>query len=214
MILLLRFFWLLPLTVLALFCVEMAGFGLLALFRPGDTFAGRLGTLLYLGAYGAVVYAAVRAWRTTVLAIRGKAELSVKRNLYGALGALGALLLLFAVAYPKYQALLRYTVGGRQRGDLSTIRYQLEEYKNASGRYPEKAVEVGLIVSSCSPRGLWQDKLYPHPPGGEVNYYPAAESRDSGKWAYVNEPASKDFGRFYIDCSHRDPDRGEPWSAY
>jgi len=214
MILFLRLFWLLPLTLLGLVCIEAIGFALLALFRPGDSFIGRLGSLAYIAGYGAIVYAAYRSWKTTVLAIKGKVVLSVRRNLYGALAALGTALLLFAVAYPKYQSLLRYSAGGRQRGELSVIRSQLEEYKSSLGTYPEKPEAVGLIVSSCSPRGLWQDKLYPHPPGVGVEYYPEAESRDSGKWAYVNNPASADFGRFYIDCAHQDPDRGEPWSSY
>ncbi len=214
MTLFLRFCWLLPLTLVALFSLWGAFMSVVWLFSPAVPVFGRLLAIVSAAAYGAIVYAGYRAWKITVLALRGQAELSRSRNLYGALAALAALLLLFAVAYPKFQELMRYSAGGRQKGDLYLIREQLEEYKRAHGQYPAGPEEVGVIVSSCSPRGLWQDKLFPHPPSGEVEYYPSAGDRDSGNWAYVNDPASPDFGRFYIDCRHPEQNWARPWSSF
>jgi hypothetical protein len=36
---------------------------------------------------------------------------------------------------------------------------------------------------------------------------------DTGGWAYVNAPASPDFGLVFLDCSHSD-EKGRRWSEF
>ncbi|MBI5208944.1 MAG: hypothetical protein HY927_03115 [Elusimicrobia bacterium] len=43
--------------------------------------------------------------------------------------------------------------------------------------------------------------------------YAARTPADTGKWGYVNDPASPDFGLVFIDCTHTDA-KGSRWSSY
>ncbi|MBI4676932.1 MAG: hypothetical protein HY748_05060 [Elusimicrobia bacterium] len=36
---------------------------------------------------------------------------------------------------------------------------------------------------------------------------------DTGRWGYVSEPRGRDFGAFFINCTHTDS-RGSAWDSY
>ena len=216
LIVLLRLVWLLPLTLAALFCLQLLAISVFYIFGPGAEPGARFWGMLYALFYSGIAYGAYRAWRTTVLALRGKAELSLKRSARAA-AVTAALLLFFGFfAFEKTKSLMRYSITSRQKGELASVRIRLEEEKQARGAYPSDAAAVEALAAASSAEGLWKTKLniYEHPPTNSVNYYPSFEARDTGAWAYVNAPASPDFGRFYIDCTHMDQERGYIWSSY
>ncbi|MEI7529878.1 MAG: hypothetical protein WCK76_13160 [Elusimicrobiota bacterium] len=54
-------------------------------------------------------------------------------------------------------------------------------------------------------------KLAWHPGSAKVTDVASFRFRDTGGWAYVNDPADPQFGLVYIDCTHRD-EKGRFWS--
>ena len=201
----LRLVWLLPLTAAFL------------LFLPTALIAIFVGfSITHLLLTAGIAYPLYRAWKDTVQAIRGKTELNRKRTLYAAIAAAALVLLLTLAIIPKMLDLVRYSVSGSQKGTLAEIRTALEGYKQAKGAYPAEAAEVEAMVSAPGRKELWDTrlKLYEHRSTKAINAYASAEARDTGNWAYVNDPASPDFGRFYIDCTHTDQYHGLAWSTY
>lgn len=214
--LLLRLIWLLPLTLGAALCLYSAAVILIHLFSPGLPWASRGSYLpLLLGAAG-VVYAAWRGWRGFARALSGKQPLSGAREAKGAAAAMLLLGVLTVFALTSVSNLVRYSAGGRQRGELTSVRLRLEAYKLSLGRFPSREADVEAMVREASLRGLWDTWLnaFPHKPTRAVVFYPEREYRDSGAWAYVSNPKSRDFGAFYIDCTHADSSSGHTWSSF
>lgn len=56
-------------------------------------------------------------------------------------------------------------------------------------------------------------KLACHRSAAKVADVPAFGLKDTGSWAYVNEPRAAQFGLVYIDCRHRD-EKGRFWSEF
>ncbi len=56
-------------------------------------------------------------------------------------------------------------------------------------------------------------KLAWHRGAAKVTAVPSFMIRDTGAWAYVNDPADKQFGLIYIDCGHKD-EKGRFWSEF
>jgi hypothetical protein len=56
-------------------------------------------------------------------------------------------------------------------------------------------------------------KLRGHLGHAAVRQTPVRDIRDTGSWAYVNDPKSHDFGLVYIDSSQRD-EKGRFWSEF
>ena len=83
-------------------------------------------------------------------------------------------------------------------------------YGDHEGVYPETPEAV---LGSPMPV-LWDPRITgPHPPTNKVELVKSRELRDTGNWAYVNDPKSEDYGLLFIDCTHTD-DRGKSWSEY
>ncbi|HAT72831.1 MAG TPA: hypothetical protein DCS63_08455 [Elusimicrobia bacterium] len=56
-------------------------------------------------------------------------------------------------------------------------------------------------------------KLPGHFGSSAVRNTPSFEIRDSGGWAYVNDPRAPRFGLVFIDCWHPD-EKGRYWSEF
>ncbi|MFA6030679.1 MAG: hypothetical protein WC969_12550 [Elusimicrobiota bacterium] len=86
---------------------------------------------------------------------------------------------------------------------LGSIRSALSVYYgDHEGKYPAELSELtagGRYLSA-----LPELRGTPHAPTDETAYYSDVRSSDTGRWGYVNEPASKDFGTVWVDCTHTD----------
>lgn len=107
---------------------------------------------------------------------------------------------------------------------LGEIRSALAVYHGEhEGAFPERfdaLLEDGRFLSRVPT--LWSvdndhffvhRPLVPHDDTTGVAEYAEKTSRDSGKWGYVANKASPDWGHVFIDCTHQDS-RGEPFSSY
>ncbi len=113
-----------------------------------------------------------------------------------------------AVGAPKLIVLIRHSQEGANRGTLGSIRSEISLAYEKQGRYPAD-------LTAFKPLKLWNSRWagYPHPASAAVELYAGRENRDSGRWAYVNNPKSPHGGDFYIDCTHTDMG-GTAWSEY
>ena len=103
---------------------------------------------------------------------------------------------------------LHYAGSGRSlRSDVSIYFGDEERYPSDLQALVPK-YEKSIPVLWRAPRGT-----APHPMSDAVEYYPAAADKDTGHWAYINDPKSPDYGRVTIDCTHTDH-KGKVWSAY
>ena len=93
---------------------------------------------------------------------------------------------------------------------LSAIRLALALYA-VEHKEPPAAFE-GLLDSGKL-EAVPELKLRGHFYSSKVANVPAFAIRDTGGWAYVNDPRSRDFGLAYIDCSHKD-EKGRYWSEF
>ena len=115
------------------------------------------------------------------------------------------------------------------KSHLSSVRSALQVYYGDHEGFPADDLS-SLVTDGKSLPGLpelWSEDgaKYPHPPTRAVQTYRAGEPlRDTGRWAYFNDPADKaGWGNFLIDCTHAQvleggwfrPDRaGEVWSVF
>lgn len=99
---------------------------------------------------------------------------------------------------------------------LGMVRGALQVYYGENeGKFPADALQ------SVSSGGKYPDKMpelwgspeekYPHPPTSGVVTYQTMTIADSGKFAYINNPADPAWGTVYIDCSHS-RENGTFWS--
>ncbi len=93
---------------------------------------------------------------------------------------------------------------------LSGLRLSLELYSQEYKRLPASFGETLRAGTLEEAPAL---KLPGHLRRSSVKDTPSMLIRDSGGWAYVNDPKDRAFGLLYIDCSHKD-ERGRFWSEF
>lgn len=93
---------------------------------------------------------------------------------------------------------------------LSGLRLAAEFFRLSERRAP---ASFGEVLKAGKLEAVPRLKLPRHLPASKVRDVPALRITDSGGWAYVNAPASPDFGLVFIDCSHTDP-KGRYWSEF
>ena len=81
--------------------------------------------------------------------------------------------------------------------------YRLE-YKTPPGSF-EQVLAAGKLETVPAIKLAW------HRGSAQVLNVPSFKFRDTGAWAYVNDPAAAQFGLVYIDCTHKD-EKGRFWS--
>lgn len=69
------------------------------------------------------------------------------------------------------------------------------------------------LVRGGKMEGVPYLKLPRHLGSASVRSTPVQDIRDTGGWAYVNDPKDPHFGLVYIDCSHKD-EKGRFWSEF
>lgn len=93
---------------------------------------------------------------------------------------------------------------------LSGMRLSLELYRQEYKRLPASFKET-LRAGTLEEAPLL--KLSLHLRTSSVRDTPSMLIKDTGGWAYVNDPRDPDFGLLYIDCAHRD-EKGRFWSEF
>ncbi len=94
---------------------------------------------------------------------------------------------------------------------LSGLRVAVELYRQQHGGRPPASFKDTMRSGELETAP--DLKLPGHPRRSGVRDTPAMTVRDTGGWAYVNDPKSPDFGLVYIDCSHSDA-KGRLWSEF
>lgn len=103
------------------------------------------------------------------------------------------------------------------RSELGSLRSGVSiYYGDAEGAYPGdlEALTRDQKYLSGIPL-LWRGSPFysPHRQSRMVENYPGRTTRDSGHWAYVDNPKDPDFGKVFIDCSHTDS-IGSRWDSF
>jgi len=146
-------------------------------------------------------------------------------------------------AYDKFQALENKAKMGATLGALGSFRAALSiYYGDAEGVYPSDPREL------ISPKGppptaamkypylktIPNVQVQDHAPTSEIEFYgneicgkdakgdariDATRLRDTGRWGYVGDKASRCWGMLFVDCRHSTPPstnhpQGEPWYSY
>jgi len=93
---------------------------------------------------------------------------------------------------------------------LSGLRISLELYRQEHRRLPGSFQETLTAGTLEEAPGL---KLPRHLKRSSVRDTPAMLIKDTGGWAYVNDPKDPAFGLLYIDCAHKD-EKGRFWSEF
>ena len=93
---------------------------------------------------------------------------------------------------------------------LAGMRLSLELYRQEYKRLPASFRETLRAGTLAEAPGL---KLSLHLKTSSVRDTPSMLIKDTGGWAYVNDPGDRDFGLLYIDCAHRD-EKGRFWSEF
>jgi len=93
---------------------------------------------------------------------------------------------------------------------LAGMRVSLELYRQEYRRLPASFSETLRAGTLEEAPAL---KLPRHLKSSSVKDMPSRLIKDTGGWAYVNNPGDPDFGLLYIDCAHRD-EKGRYWSEF
>lgn len=93
---------------------------------------------------------------------------------------------------------------------LSGLRLAVELYRQEKRALPPSFADV---LAAGKLEAVPALKLRRHRRAAAVRDAASQEVRDTGGWAYVNGPASPQFGLVYIDCSHYD-EKGRRWSEF
>ncbi len=93
---------------------------------------------------------------------------------------------------------------------LSGLRVSLELYRQENKRLPASFGETLRTGTLEEAPAL---KLPGHLKNSSVKDTPSMLIRDTGGWAYVNDPKDRAFGLLYIDCAHKDG-KGRFWSEF
>lgn len=103
-------------------------------------------------------------------------------------------------------------------GNLGAVRSALSiYYSDMEGQYPRR-VDANLFPKYMEklPRtaALFRNGRILHLPTDRVSHFPSVEAQDQDGWAYVDDPASPDFGTFFINCTHLDLHGEKPLSKH
>jgi type II secretory pathway pseudopilin PulG len=93
---------------------------------------------------------------------------------------------------------------------LSGLRLALALY---STEHRPPPTDINDLVKSGKMEGIPYLKLAGHLGHASIRQTQAMDIKDTGGWAYVNDPKAPDFGLVYIDCSHKD-EKGRSWSEF
>lgn len=93
---------------------------------------------------------------------------------------------------------------------LSGMRMAVTFFRLARGRQP---ADIGEVIKSGNLEAVPVLKLRRHLASSKVRNTPEPAARDTGGWAYVNDPKSPAFGLVFIDCTHQDG-KGRSWSDF
>jgi len=93
---------------------------------------------------------------------------------------------------------------------LSGMRVALTFYRLEHKHFPSSFEET---ISSGKLEAVSDIKLSGHFSSAKVRNVPAFVIKDTGGWAYVNNPADPQFGLLYIDSSRKD-EKGRYWSEF
>lgn len=93
---------------------------------------------------------------------------------------------------------------------LSGLRLSLELYRQANKKLPAAFADT---IKSGALEGAPELKLPGHLKTAEVTDTPSMLIKDTGGWAYINNPADPAYGLVYIDCAHKD-EKGRFWSEF
>lgn len=211
-----RFTLLLP---VALLCALFVGQGLVGVSRLTPAVLPMFAVTV-LPAYAAAAFGVWACWRelrltTRVLGGQERVPAEAMAGWLKTAAVLGVVAGLgFAMVYPTFKNLFRYSAEAKIKGDLGRVRLAAQAYQRAHGAPP--AALDALFPSE----GLVQmPRLWPrfsksaHEPTDEIESYSALESRDTGRWAYARGESVPDGWRIYIDCTHQDS-RGAQWSSF
>ena len=109
---------------------------------------------------------------------------------------------------------LLYLRGGMDAAEavrkLSGLRLSIELYRQEHKKLPASFADT---IKSGALEGAPDLKLPGHFKTSKVSDMPSMLIRDTGGWAYVNNPADPAFGLLYIDSSAQDP-KGRFWSEF
>ena len=93
---------------------------------------------------------------------------------------------------------------------LAGMRMAMTLFRLSKGSAP---LDFYDIVKSGRLEAPLELKLKWHRASSNVRPADAIKTKDTGGWAYVNDPKSRDFGTIFIDCAHRD-EKGRHWSEF
>ncbi|HBA61111.1 MAG TPA: hypothetical protein DCZ92_09890 [Elusimicrobia bacterium] len=126
-----------------------------------------------------------------------------------------------AIAIPKFAGLSAKAKEGATKGKLSAIRSALMiYYGDAEGKFPASLEELTVDgkylkeIPACECPKL-------HPASAEVVYITESDGegmdaflRDTGRWIYMADPKSKDWGTVLVDCTHKDSRGDKKWNEF
>jgi hypothetical protein len=125
-----------------------------------------------------------------------------------------SIIALAALAAGTAAATLRYLAGSMDAAEavrrLAGMRVAVTLYRMAKGSAP---ADFGAVISGGQLEAPPQLKLKWHRASSKVRQTNELRAKDTGAWAYVNNPKSADFGTVFIDCTHKD-ERGRYWSEF
>jgi hypothetical protein len=123
--------------------------------------------------------------------------------------AAGIAALLFAAV-----GIVRYANSSMEPADvvrkLSGMRMAVTMFRLARGRQP---ADIREVIENGNLEAVPVLKLTRHPASSKVRNTPELAAQDTGGWAYVNDPKSREFGTVFIDCTHKDG-KGRFWSEF
>jgi len=93
---------------------------------------------------------------------------------------------------------------------LSGMRMAITFFRLATGRQPS---DIGEVIQNGNLEAVPRIKLKRHLASSKVRKTAKLIVRDTGGWGYVNDPADRDFGTIFIDCTHKD-EKGRYWSEF
>jgi len=127
-----------------------------------------------------------------------------------------------AVALPKFAGLANKSKEGATKGALSTLRSATQVYYgDTEGQFPTDDLS-SLTVNAKYLSAIPVLKLpgTGHPETSEVRAITESDGEsldvfksDTGKWLYMADKTSKDWGTIVVDCTHKDSG-GRPWNQF
>ena len=123
--------------------------------------------------------------------------------------------ILGGVAAARFGGLINKSKEGATRGGLASVRSALTLYYADNTFYPAddlSSLVQGRRYLDNLPLVKLPGTNHPENPHVTVGASTAAAVTDTGGWAYVNDPASPDFGTLLINCTHADS-AGKIWGA-